>query len=180
MTAPHKRLGLVRTDNYDPRHRPWFRNAVTTGKESWSAVYTDFTTLEPTFTLTKPIYRKDGTLIGVAATDMSLAQLTNFFKSLEISKNGIAFIVERSGAVIATSTNELPYRLEKNALVRLMADQSASPLLREAYTNVLRWQQDGASLDHPLSREFNSKSGIVQTILRTSDAPHYTQLPDVL
>jgi diguanylate cyclase (GGDEF)-like protein len=184
MSAPGRRLGIVRSDNYDARSRPWFKNAAANGKESWSAVYTDFTTLEPTFTLTKPVYAEPGTngdkaLIGVAATDLSLRQLTDFFQSLTISRNGVAFIVERSGAVIATSTNEKLYRLQDKALVRLMAEQSASPLLRQAYANVMHWQQSGASFERPMSREFDGDEGKIQvgaTLLRDPAGLEWTTI----
>lgn len=174
VSGPGRRLGIVRSDNYDARSRPWFKNAVAQGKESWSAVYTDFTTLEPTFTLTKPVYagiggNGDKTLIGVAATDLSLKQLTDFFRSLTISRNGIAFIVEQSGAVIATSTDEKLYRLRDKALVRLTAERSESSLLRQTYANVMRWQQSGASFERPLSRAFDGEEGKIQvgaTLLR--------------
>ncbi|TFW05397.1 sensor domain-containing diguanylate cyclase [Oxalobacteraceae bacterium OM1] len=169
VAAPGKRLSVVRTDNYDARSRPWYKSTVEKGRESWSAVYTDFTTLEPTFTLSKPIYRADKQLVGVVSTDLSLTQLTDFFKSLSVSRNGIAFIVERSGAVIATSTNELPYRVDRNSLVRLFAPQSESKLLRQAYEQVVAWQKGGEKLEHPVSREFESDLGTVQigaTLLR--------------
>jgi diguanylate cyclase len=169
VAAPGKRLGLLRTDDYDPRTRPWYKTAVMNGRESWSPVYTDFTTREPTLTLSKPAYGADQQLVGVAATDLSLSQLTEFFKSLSVSRNGIAFVLERSGAIIATSTNELPYRVQDNALVRLTADQSVSPLLRQAYQQVKTWQASGERLERPVSREFESESGTVQigaTLLR--------------
>jgi diguanylate cyclase (GGDEF)-like protein len=169
VTGPGKARELIRTDNYDARTRPWYKEAAEKQKESWSAVYTDFTTLEPTFTLTKPVYRNDGALLGVVATDLSLSQLTDFFSTLKISENGIAFVVERSGAVIATSTDELPYRVEGKDLRRMMVDQSKSPLLREAYRNVMRWQAEGRSLDTPQSGEFDMQGEKVQvaaTLLR--------------
>ena len=169
VAAPDQRIGLLRSDAYDPRTRPWYLKTVAKGRESWSEVYTDFTTLEPVFTLSKPIYRAENLLVGVVSTDLSLTQLTNFFQSLSVSKNGIAYLVERSGAIIATSTKELPYRAEKKTLVRLLASQSASPLLRESYQQVLQWQRNGDKLDQAVSREFESALGTVQigaTILR--------------
>lgn len=166
VAAPSKRLGLVRTDDYDARVRPWYKSAIEKGKENWSAVYTDFTTLEPTFTLTKPVYRNGNKLVGVAATDLSLTQLTDFFQSITVSRNGIAFIVERSGAIIATSTKELPYKLENKTLMRLMADQSESALLRQAYAHFKRWQADGQSFEEPVSSQFEGDHGIVQIAVK--------------
>lgn len=169
VAAPGKRLGLLRFDDYDPRTRPWYRTAVTNGRESWSPVYTDFTTREPTLTLSKPAYDTDARLVGVAATDLSLSQLTEFFKSLSVSRHGVAFVVERSGAIIATSTNELPFRMQEDALVRLTAEQSASPLVRQAWEQVKAWQASGERLETPVSREFDNDGGTIQvgaTLLR--------------
>lgn len=162
VATPKHRLGLLRTDAYDPRTRPWYTKTVASGRPTWSDVYTDFTTLEPVVTLSKPVYRADRQLVGVVATDLSLTQLTNFFNSLTVSKTGIAYLVERSGAVIATSTNELPYRTDKKAIVRLMAQQSLSPLLRQSFQEVLQWQRNGDSLERPVSRSFESNQGMVQ------------------
>jgi diguanylate cyclase (GGDEF)-like protein len=166
VAAPGKRLGLVRTDDYDARVRPWYKSAVEKGRENWSEVYTDFTTVEPTFTLTKPVYRDGNKLVGVAATDLSLTQLTDFFQSLTVSRNGIAFIVERSGAIIATSTKERPYRLENKALMRMMADQSESALLRQAYAHFKRWQAQGQSFEEPVSSQFEGDCGTVQVAVK--------------
>ena len=162
VATPERRLGLLRTDSYDPRTRPWYTKTVNSARPTWSDVYTDFTTLEPVVTLSKPIYQADERLVGVVATDLSLTQLTNFFHSLSVSKNGIAYLVERSGAIIATSTNELPYRTDNKTIVRLMTRQSISPLLRQSFQQVLQWQRDGETLERPVSREFESDQGRVQ------------------
>ena len=169
VAAPGQFLSLVKRDQYDPRTRPWYVKTIARGRESWSDVYTDFTTLEPVFTLSKPIYQADKTLVGVVSTDLSLTQISNFFQSLTVSRHGIAYVVEQSGAVIATSTAELPYRAVDKKLVRLEARQSASALLRESYEQVKNWQRDGATLADPVSREFQSAAGPVQvgaTVLR--------------
>lgn len=162
VATPERRLGLLRTDAYDPRTRPWYTKTVSSARPTWSDVYTDFTTLEPVVTLSKPIYRADRQLIGVVATDLSLTQLTSFYNSLSVSKNGVAYLVERNGAIIATSTNELPYRTDKKSVVRLMSRQSMSPLLRQSFQQVLQWQRDGETLERPVSRDFMSEQGRVQ------------------
>ena len=162
VAAPGKLLGLLRTDAYDPRTRPWFREAVASGHEQWSRVYVDFTTIEPVLTLSKPIYRADRSLVGVVSTDLSLTGLTRFFQSLSVSPNGIAFMVERSGAIIATSTNELPFRAGKTEPLRLLPAQSTSALLRQSYEEVMGWQRDGENLSHPVSRSFDTVQGTIQ------------------
>lgn len=44
-----------------------------------------------------------GNLKGVVATDMPLRSLNTFVSSLDISKNGIAFIIESNSDLIASS-----------------------------------------------------------------------------
>ena len=47
---------VLRSDNYDPRTRPWYVLASQHGRLTWSPVYVDFTTRALTVTLAKPIY----------------------------------------------------------------------------------------------------------------------------
>jgi diguanylate cyclase (GGDEF)-like protein len=114
-------------------------------------------------TLSKPIYRADQSLIGVVSTDMPLEQLTEFLTSLSLGKNGVAFIMERSGALVATSVKEKSYKMDKNGLVRLKADASSSPLVRDAYSVVSRQLQSGARAD-PMLHEFDNSLGKVQAV----------------
>ncbi|HVL76176.1 MAG TPA: diguanylate cyclase [Noviherbaspirillum sp.] len=162
VAAPGERLGVVRTDNYDARQRPWYVSAVKKGHATWSAVYTDFSTLEPTLTLARPVYRADRSLIGVVATDMALTDLTDFMRGLSVSRTGVAYIVERDGAIIATSSGEMPFRIEADTLRRVMANESDSPLLRESHAAVIGWLQDGWDPATARSREITTSSGSVQ------------------
>ncbi|MGN6704207.1 MAG: diguanylate cyclase [Burkholderiaceae bacterium] len=171
MGGPGQRLHLLRSQDYEARKRPWYAVAVERGKPVWSPVYTDFTTMEPTLTLSRPVYRNDGALAGVVATDLSLQQLTDFFRRLQISEHGIAFIVERSGAIIAASTGEPPYRGHGDKLERLMASDSTSPLLRETWGEIRALVASGDDLQ-PEVRQFDGAGGKVQVALAsTRDMP---------
>lgn len=135
--APGDRGQILRTDNYDPRTRPWFVAATKKGALTWSDVYIDFTTRALTVTLAKPVFNSQGTQRGVVATDIPLTALTEFVRGLQVSRTGVAFIVERNGALIATSTPEPLFGSNPQQPVRLRADQSASPLVRQAYAQLL-------------------------------------------
>jgi HAMP domain-containing protein len=122
---------------YDPRDRPYYKAAVRTGKQSWTEVYNAFGyENRPTITASQPIYRelgdgKRGDLLGVVGVDLILSQISQFLGELEISKSGMAFIVEPSGQLIATSTGEAVIGREgeqKNQ--RLMATGSGTALIR--------------------------------------------------
>lgn len=135
--GPGDRGQTLRTDNYDPRTRPWFVAATQKGALTWSDVYIDFTTRALTVTLAKPVRTQQGAQRGVVATDIPLTALTEFVRGLQVSRTGVAFIVERNGTLIATSTREPLFGSNAQQPVRLRADQSTSPLVRQAYAQLL-------------------------------------------
>jgi diguanylate cyclase (GGDEF)-like protein len=117
---------------YDPRLRPWYEAAKAKGEPTWSDVYLDFETLLPTITANVPIYEPETQqLQGVCATDIILSEeLNSFLRSLEISPSGIAFIVETSGLLLASSTPEPITAGQGEDTVLLAANQSSNPLIR--------------------------------------------------
>ena len=98
--GPGLRDAVLRTDNYDPRARPWFAEATQRGSLTWSSVYVDFTTRALTVTLAKPVFNQQRAQRGVVATDIPLTALTAFVRGLQVSRTGVAFIVERDGTLI--------------------------------------------------------------------------------
>jgi diguanylate cyclase (GGDEF)-like protein len=140
MAGPHQRKALLRSDQFSPKQRPWYINAVAKGRPAWSSVYIDFTNKIPLLTLSKPVFkqadiaRENKTeLIGVVATDLSLKQLTTFLQKMSLPTNGVAFIVEKSDELVATSLSEIPYlRVNETNLKRQAASESAAPLMRVA------------------------------------------------
>ncbi|MFO1341563.1 MAG: diguanylate cyclase [Burkholderiales bacterium] len=139
--GPGLRDAVLRTDNYDPRARPWFAEATQRGSLTWSSVYVDFTTRALTVTLAKPVFNQQRAQRGVVATDIPLTALTEFVRGLQVSRTGVAFIVERDGALIATSTPEALFGDNPGQPVRLRASESANPLVRQA------WEQLRANVE---------------------------------
>ena len=139
--GPGLRDAVLRTDNYDPRARPWFAEATQRGSLTWSSVYVDFTTRALTVTLAKPVFNQQRAQRGVVATDIPLTALTEFVRGLQVSRTGVAFIVERDGTLIATSTPEALFGDNPGQPVRLRASESANPLVRQA------WEQLRANVE---------------------------------
>ncbi|NJR39262.1 MAG: HAMP domain-containing protein [Leptolyngbyaceae cyanobacterium CSU_1_4] len=128
---------IKQSGQYDPRDRPYYKTAVKTGKQSWTEVYNAFGyENRPTITASQPIYRQlsngqKGELLGVVGVDLILSQISQFLSDLEISKSGMAFIIEPSGQLIATSTGEPVITQDaskKNQ--RVMATRSKTALIR--------------------------------------------------
>lgn len=93
---------------FDSRQRPWFTAAAAKEGATWTDVYIAFTTGLPNVTASLPIYDRWGQeLMGVCATDVVLPEeFRNFLKNLQIGKSGQAFVLDRSGHLISSSTNE--------------------------------------------------------------------------
>ena len=145
-TAPGSRGRTIRSDNYDPRVRPWYVMASEKRALTWSSVYVDFTTKALTVTLAKPVFGADGAQQGVIATDMPLTALAEFVRSLQVSQTGVAFIVEKDGALIATSTQEKLFAESAQQPSRLRADKSVNPLVRDAYAQLVSGESANKSL----------------------------------
>ncbi|MDZ7966128.1 MAG: PAS domain-containing protein [Nostoc sp. DedSLP03] len=116
---------------FDARVRPWYKAAVTAGEPIWSGIYADFASQLPTITASTPVYSTaDRSLLGVCATDVFLPnEMSRFLASLQIGKTGIAFILERSGQLVATSTGEAIIS-GGAAANRLSAVESRNPTVR--------------------------------------------------
>jgi adenylate cyclase len=121
---------------YDPRDRPYYKTAIKTGKQSWTEVYNAFGyENRPTITASQPVYRQlangQRELLGVVGVDLILSQISQFLSDMEISKSGMAFIIEPSGQLIATSTGEAVITQdEKKQNHRVMAATSQNALIR--------------------------------------------------
>ncbi len=113
--------------NFDIREHPSYQNAANIDKQTWSSVYISF--LEPTLILSalQPVY-ENNQLQGVLISALRLDHIGRFLNSLKIGKSGQAFIIEKNGTLLATSTAELPFRIKDNNKKELFkAEESVDP-----------------------------------------------------
>ena len=131
---------LLKSDEYDPRVRPWYGPAIQSEQTiTWSPIYRYASAPILGITPAAPIYNKNtGELQGVLAIDVTLSQLSDFLRSLEVGEFGEAFIFERSGNIVATSGLEPPYVLTDAGETRLHITQSETPLIQATAQEVLR------------------------------------------
>ena len=161
VSAPGDRVHLLRIDNYDPRLRPWYTVAASQSQPVWSAVYNDFTSKEPTITLAKSVRDAGQKQIGVVATDVTLSVLTDFLRSLSISKNGVAFVVDAEGMIVASSGKESPFKMVGDKPERVRADRMETLLIRESYAAIRQWRQNKVAQKTPFTHQIPSLSGTV-------------------
>ena len=97
MDGAKKELGVLNTPaQYDPRVRPWFKDATDRKDLVISNPYIYATTGLPGVTIAMPFYA-GGKLEGVLAIDILLDSLSQYLKTRPVSANSISLIVDNDG-----------------------------------------------------------------------------------
>ena len=121
---------LNRVQAYDPRSRPWYAAAIQAKGPTWSPVYVFFDPPSLGITHSIPIYNEVEDLLGVMAIDLTLADISDFLQSTNVSESGVVFIIEQSGEIIASSVTEAPFIETDSEEQRLSATESRNLLVR--------------------------------------------------
>ncbi len=148
--------------NFDPRQRPWYQAGKNSDGDTWTSIYIDFKTSDLVATRARRVEGADGQFEGVVATDMSLQHLNHFLRSLTLSDNGVAVIMERDGKLVATSHGPHLRTVNEQSHVRLNASLSADPLIRSTFEVVSRFIGESQSFEGIRSEVFEGPEG--QTI----------------
>lgn len=93
-------------DDYDPRTRPWYKDAATARRTTLTEPYLDIATDEETITVASPVYR-DGALAGVVGADFSTASLAEVLRRTNIGGLGYAFLVTGDGRILVHPNRDL-------------------------------------------------------------------------
>ena len=116
----------------------WYADAASAGRPVWSKIYQWNDKPEVlSISSSYPLYSKSHQFIGVIGVDLILTQISAFLKSLPISASSQAFILERDGALVASSGSERPYRVINNKAQRLLAIDSQDSVVRLATQKLL-------------------------------------------
>ena len=118
---------FVVANNYDPRERPYYKNlAATIDKTSANArerfVYIDepfisSSTTRPTIMVSTPVY-KDNTFRGMIGESFELSAISNFLKSIQISKNSETYIIDTDGNIVVSTGDNNGYKVDKTRLIK--------------------------------------------------------------
>ena len=159
---------------YDPRKRPWYKSAVTAEQPIWSDVYVSFSQKLPTITASQPVYDPVGHhIMGVCATDVLLSDdLRSFLSDLNIGKTGQAFILNRKGELLSTSSDD-PLTQGKGADQSLIrAENSYNPLVKASTQHLLERFSNLDAVDRSLQSDF-TLNGQRQLLQITPFQDHY-------
>ncbi|MBG7027732.1 methyl-accepting chemotaxis protein [Pseudomonas aeruginosa] len=90
---------------YDPRTRPWYKDAVAAGGLTLTEPYVDAATQELIITAATPV-KAAGNTLGVVGGDLSLKTLVQIINSLDFSGMGYAFLVSGDGKILVHPDKE--------------------------------------------------------------------------
>jgi diguanylate cyclase (GGDEF)-like protein/PAS domain S-box-containing protein len=164
-------IELIETrDNYnphsDPPDDPWYQAGMRGGQGKWLLAVVlaqgqDHPDLFSAFFL--PFQDEAGAVRGVLGAGTSLSAIGEFLHGLDISTNGQAFVIDRKGLLIATSSGETPFDSRalpdhaQNVAVgnrRLAASASREPVTAATARELAARVPDLADLSSPLSFTF--------------------------
>ncbi len=86
-------------DGYDPRQRPWYRDAVASDGAILTDPYLDAVSGELTISSAAPV-KLNGRLLGVTAADFSVSALTEMTRKVNVAGAGFAFLTDQNGKVL--------------------------------------------------------------------------------
>lgn len=85
--------------DYDPRKRPWYRDAMASRASTLTQPYEDASTGDLVVTVTTPVL-DSGQQLGVVGGDVSLETLQTLVRSVDLGGKGYAFLVNADGTII--------------------------------------------------------------------------------
>ncbi|MFZ5957695.1 methyl-accepting chemotaxis protein [Pseudomonas knackmussii] len=86
-------------EGYDPRTRPWYKDALNAGGTTLTEPYVDAATSQLIITVATPA-QSAGQTIGVVGGDLSLQAIVQIINSLDFNGMGYAFLVSGDGKVL--------------------------------------------------------------------------------
>ena len=86
-------------DGYDPRTRPWYKDALNTSTSSLTEPYIDAATGQMVISIGAPV-RKAGQTLGVVGADLTLQAITDSINALNFNGMGYAFLISADGEIL--------------------------------------------------------------------------------
>ncbi|MCG3728635.1 methyl-accepting chemotaxis protein [Vibrio cincinnatiensis] len=87
-------------DGFDPRTRPWYREAAAAGRTITTTAYKDAVSGENMITMAQPVY-KNGQMLGVVGADILIKDIVDIILSLHVGDNAyVALIDSQNGTFL--------------------------------------------------------------------------------
>ena len=92
--------GWTPADDYDPRVRPWYKDAKEAGHLTVTEPYMDMSTKKMIISIGTPV-KRDGQYVGSMFYDLELGKLTSLVNSVNLFNAGYLFLITSNGTTIA-------------------------------------------------------------------------------
>ncbi|MCD4712454.1 MAG: methyl-accepting chemotaxis protein, partial [Clostridiales bacterium] len=93
-------------EDFDPRIRPWYQDAVESDSIIWTEAYLDASSGDTVISAAKAV-KSNGRLIGVVGVDINLNMLSSFVNSATLGENGYVAILDSKGIVLSHPNTEI-------------------------------------------------------------------------
>lgn len=165
------RIIQIITD-WDHRLEAGYTDIVRANRRIWSQIYQwDDGSGTLSISAGRPIYDDTGRFLGVLSADLRLTTLSNFLHNLNIGQNGKAFILERNGFLVASSSDKQLTVKRGEETERLLATQSSDPLIQNTAKYLLEQFGDLSELQTTtqLNAHINGEQQFVRITQFTDD-----------
>ncbi len=148
---------LNSTPNWDTVTRPWYRAAVQAKGLVWGTIFPYHAYPALAISASRPVYDDSGELIGVLGNNFFLTHVSQFLQEVHISEHGQAFIIDRSGLLVATSSDTEAPRIVDGQPQQTDSVTSPDPLIRASAQLLL--DQSGGDWGQILPQQVEFKLG---------------------
>jgi diguanylate cyclase (GGDEF)-like protein len=146
----------VEKPEFDPRTRPWYQAALKSKQAVWTPIYAGFTPGTIFVAASQPLYSRTGQFVGAVGTDLSLSGIQKFLGQNPVSSSGQTFLMERSGLLVASASQESPFQIVKGQPPqRVNALESATPLIRATAQFLLQDVKDFKTIQQSKKYDFS-------------------------
>lgn len=91
----------ARAKGYDPRKRGWYKNGAKDAGLTMSSPYVSDTTGDFVVTLAHPVNNRNGSLRGMAGSNINVSQIAELVRDLEVPGKGYTIMVEDNTRIIS-------------------------------------------------------------------------------
>ena len=93
-------------DGFDPRVRPWYKDAIKTKAPIVSEPYIDAASKQMVISIAQTVYR-EGKIYGVVAVDLNFGEMSKKFEEIKIGETGYVSVLHKNGIVLIHPSIEL-------------------------------------------------------------------------
>ncbi len=169
---------VVETGRFDPRTRPWYKAAKESGKTSFSPLYKHFVLDDLTVPVGTPVYDKEGSLIGVLGTHITLSRMDQYLNDI-VKRNGASAVIvdKNTGELVANSLQIPNFKVDADGSLKMTGinEINNSSIIR-GYENYLANNDE----DHVVVNGESSHINISEFKTTGVDMLLITSIPDAI